>query len=177
MILALVLATKASCLGTQETGDTDVRSLMVGLDTVDETAILYELQPGAVVTAFRASGFGVETVQCKDLGFTVWGVGGQVEVYPLWRHFHQGLSGPIYVVNSNDRNKVVDAGEELNKLVKDAIGYGCARSREHTHALKLSAVRMNEDVWWGMLMEKAVVLLSPRAKSRPDRLVLDFWSS
>ena len=92
-----------------------------GLDAVNETAILFgfsELKPGAVVTAFQTSGFCVETVQCKDLGFTVWGVGGLVEVHPPWRHFHQSPSGLIHGVNSNDRNKVVDAEEELNRSVQ-----------------------------------------------------------
>ena len=46
----------------------------------------------------------------------MWAVGGQVEVHPLWRDFYQGPSGLIYVVNSNDRNKVVDAEDELNKV-------------------------------------------------------------
>ena len=78
------------------------------------TAIIYELTLGAVATPFRTGGFGGETVQCKDLSFTVWDVGGQAEVHPLWRHFYQGPRGQIYVVNSTDLNKVVDAEEELN---------------------------------------------------------------
>ena len=50
-----------------ETGDTDVRSWMNRLDAVTETAILYELKLGAMVTALRTRGFGVETLR----GFTV----------------------------------------------------------------------------------------------------------
>ena len=57
----------------------------------------------------------------KDSGFTAWGVGGQVEVLPLGRLSYQGLGGLIYGVNSNDRNKFVDAEEELNGLVKDEL--------------------------------------------------------
>ena len=67
----------------EETGDTDVSSLMTGLDVVNETAILHELKLGAVVTAFRTSGSRVETVQCKDFGFTVWSVGGHDKVLSL----------------------------------------------------------------------------------------------
>ena len=47
---------------------------MIGFDAVDETAILFELKLGAVVTALRTSGFGVETVPYEDLGFAVWSV-------------------------------------------------------------------------------------------------------
>ena len=56
----------------EETGDAGVRSWVIGFDAVDETAILFELKLGAVVTALRTSGFGVETVPCEDLGFAVW---------------------------------------------------------------------------------------------------------
>ena len=56
----------------EETGDAGVWSWVIGFDAVDETAILFELKLGAVVTALRTSGFGVETVPCEDLGFAVW---------------------------------------------------------------------------------------------------------
>ena len=44
---------------------------MIGIDAVNETAFLHELKLGAVVTTFQTSGFEVETVQCKDLSFTM----------------------------------------------------------------------------------------------------------
>ena len=53
---------------------------MVGLHAGSETSILYELKLGEVVTTFRTSGFGVETVEFKNLSFTVWSVGGQDKV-------------------------------------------------------------------------------------------------
>ena len=51
----------------------------------------------------------------------MWGVGGHDKVRSLWRHFHQGTNDLTYVVNSNDRNKVVDAQEELKKLIEDEM--------------------------------------------------------
>ena len=33
-----------------------------------------------------ASGFNVETVEYKNISFTVWDVGGQDKIRPLWRH-------------------------------------------------------------------------------------------
>ena len=146
------------------------------------SAIIHELTLGEVATPFRTSGFGVETVQCKDLSFTVWGVGGQAKVHPLWRHFYQGPRGQIYVANSTDLNKVVDAEEELKNLVKNETLDAIVLALANTHTpfvatcsgQKLSDVRMNEDLWCGMLMKQAVTLLSLRAKSRLERRVLDF---
>ena len=33
------------------------------------------------------SGFNVETVEYKNISFTVWDVGGQDKIRPLWRHY------------------------------------------------------------------------------------------
>ena len=32
-------------------------------------------------------GFNVETVEYKNINFTVWDVGGQDKIRPLWRHY------------------------------------------------------------------------------------------
>lgn len=34
-------------------------------------------------------GFNVETVEYKNICFTVWDVGGQDKIRPLWRHYFQ----------------------------------------------------------------------------------------
>ena len=93
-------------------------------------------------------------MQCDDLGFTVWSVGGQVEVHPLWRLFCQGPSCLIYVVNSNDRNKVVHAEEELNKLDKnEMLDAGVPLPITLTPSVatrsgqNLYGVRINDDLW------------------------------
>ena len=37
-------------------------------------------------TCYVISGFNVETVEYKNIQFTVWDVGGQDKIRPLWRH-------------------------------------------------------------------------------------------
>ena len=49
----------------------------------------------------------------------VWDVGGQDKIRPLWRHYYQGTNGLIYVVDSNDRDRIEDAREELNKMLNE----------------------------------------------------------
>ena len=44
--------------------------------------------------------------------FTVWDVGGQDKIRPLWRHYFQNTQGLIFVVDSNDRERVAEASEE-----------------------------------------------------------------
>ncbi|KAL8138909.1 hypothetical protein V2J09_004910 [Rumex salicifolius] len=76
----------------------EMRILMVGLD---------------------AAGFNVETVEYKNISFTVWDVGGQDKIRPLWRHYFQNTQGLIFVVDSNDRDRVVEARDELHRMLNE----------------------------------------------------------
>ena len=40
-------------------------------------------------------GFNVETVEYKNISFTVWDVGGQDKIRPLWRHYFQNTQGMV----------------------------------------------------------------------------------
>ena len=61
---------------------------MVGLDAAGKTTILYKLKLGEIVTTIPTIGFNVETVDYKNISFTVWDVGGQDKIRPLWRHYY-----------------------------------------------------------------------------------------
>lgn len=71
------------------------------------------------VNAFSIPGFNVETVEYKNIQFTVWDVGGQDKIRPLWRHYFQNTQGIIFVVDSNDRDRVVEAREELQRMLNE----------------------------------------------------------
>jgi ADP-ribosylation factor protein 1 len=106
-------------LWSRMVGSKEMRILMVGLDAAGKTTILYKLKLGEVVTTIPTIGFNVETVEYKNISFTVWDVGGQDKIRPLWRHYYQGTQGLIFVVDSNDRDRVEDAREELNKMLDE----------------------------------------------------------
>jgi len=97
----------------------DMRILMVGLDAAGKTTILYKLKLGEIVTTIPTIGFNVETVEYKNINFTVWDVGGQDKIRPLWRHYFQNTQGLIFVVDSNDRERISEAAEELNKMLNE----------------------------------------------------------
>ena len=87
-----------------------MRILMVGLDAAGKTTILYKLKLGEIVTTIptigkltnsflrwsNAKGFNVETVEYKNISFTVWDVGGQDKIRPLWRHYYQNTQVPSH---------------------------------------------------------------------------------
>ena len=52
--------------------------------------------PSRLMLTARAPGrlgFNVETVEYKGIVFTVWDVGGQDRIRPLWRHYFQNTQG------------------------------------------------------------------------------------
>jgi len=100
-------------------GKKEMRILMVGLDAAGKTTILYKLKLGEIVTTIPTIGFNVETVEYKNIKFTVWDVGGQDKIRPLWRHYFQNTQGLIFVVDSNDRERVGEAHDELHKMLNE----------------------------------------------------------
>nr|GLL49955.1 ADP-ribosylation factor 2 [Ipomoea trifida] len=99
----------------------EMRILMVGLDAAGKTTILYKLKLGEIVTTIPTIGFNVETVEYKNISFTVWDVGGQDKIRPLWRHYFQNTQGLIFVVDSNDRDRIVEARDELHRMLNEGI--------------------------------------------------------
>lgn len=92
---------------------------MVGLDAAGKTTILFKLKLGEVVTTIPTIGFNVETVEYKNISFTVWDVGGQDKIRPLWRHYFQNTQGIIFVVDSNDHDRIGEAREELQRMLNE----------------------------------------------------------
>ncbi|CAA2964785.1 ADP-ribosylation factor 2-like isoform X1 [Olea europaea subsp. europaea] len=97
----------------------EMRILMVGLDASGKTTILYKLKLGEIITTIPTIGFNVETVDYKNVSFTVWDVGGQDKIRPLWRHYFKNTNGLIFVVDSNDRERISEARDELHRMLSE----------------------------------------------------------
>ena len=54
----------------------EVRVLMISLDAAGKTTILYKMKLGEIVTTIPTIGFNVETIDYKNVSFTIWDVGG-----------------------------------------------------------------------------------------------------
>ncbi|KAH9727957.1 ADP-ribosylation factor B1B [Citrus sinensis] len=100
-------------------GNSEMRVVMLGLDAAGKTTILYKLHIGEVLSTVPTIGFNVEKVQYKNVIFTVWDVGGQEKLRPLWRHYFNNTDGLIYVVDSLDRERIGKAKQEFQAIIKD----------------------------------------------------------
>eukprot|EP01064_Diplonema_japonicum_P003446 TRINITY_DN1221_c1_g1_i3.p1 TRINITY_DN1221_c1_g1~~TRINITY_DN1221_c1_g1_i3.p1 ORF type:complete len:161 (+),score=52.59 TRINITY_DN1221_c1_g1_i3:225-707(+) len=126
-------------------GKRDIRMLMVGLDAAGKTTILYKVKLGEIVTTIPTIGFNVETVEYKNVKFTMWDVGGQDKLRPLWRHYFNNTNGVIFVVDSNDRDRVAQARDELQKMLaeeelRDAVLLVLASKQDLPNAMTTAEV-------------------------------------
>lgn len=124
-------------------GKEDVRILMVGLDNAGKTTILYQLKVGEVITTIPTIGFNVETVEYKNIRFTVWDIGGQHKIRSLWYHYFLNSAAIIYVVDSTDVNRLPESAEEMRLMMekpelKDTVLLVLANKQDLPNALNVS---------------------------------------
>merc|ERR1712003_143996 len=122
-----------------------MRILMVGLDAAGKTTVLYKLKLGEVVTTIPTIGFNVEAVEYKNIRFTVWDIGGQEKIRALWRYYYQNTQAVIFVIDSNDRDRIEDAREELTKILvedemRDAVLLVFANKQDLPNAMTAAEV-------------------------------------
>jgi len=97
----------------------DARIVMVGLDAAGKTTVLYKLKLNDVVTTIPTIGFNVERVEYKSLKMTIWDIGGQDRLRPLWRHYYENTNGIIFVVDSCDAKRLQLARDEISKMMSE----------------------------------------------------------
>ena len=137
-----------------------------GVGTVDSSAF--------VVLA----GFNVEKVQYKNVLFTVWDVGGQEKLRPLWRHYFNNTDGLIYVVDSQDRERVSRAADEFK------VGRCSSYNRNPTlcitghaqRALTFAAMQLQVIVEDPLMRHSAVLVFANKQDLVRHPLPLNFCS-
>lgn len=153
-------------------GQQDMRVLMLGLDNAGKTTVLFKLKLGEVTLTIPTVGkfkylfvyivlvwkekltnswicfplgFNVEVVEYKNIRFTVWDVGGQTRIRPLWHHYYPGTKALIYVVDANDPQRLAEAKEELHEILRsdhlrDTILLVLADKQDLPHAMNIAQV-------------------------------------
>ena len=66
----------------------------------------------------------MEKVQYKNVVFTVWDVGGQEKLRPLWKHYFKDTDALIYVVDCLDRDRIDRAKAEFQARRRARRGSG-----------------------------------------------------
>lgn len=131
-------------------GKSDVRVLMAGLDSAGKTTILFKIQRGEgrlaeTIDTTPTLHFNAAQWKYKRSRFSVWDVGGQDSVRPLWRNHLPGTQALVYVVDASDRSRVKKAASELHRVMLDhAMRHACllvfANKCDLPHAMKPTEV-------------------------------------
>ena len=95
----------------------EIKISMVGLDGAGKTTVLSRLKIGEMTTAIPIIGFPIQTLKYKNFDLTVWDIGGSDKFRSLWTHYFQNSQGLIFVIDSNDRDYIDEARDELQRLL------------------------------------------------------------
>jgi len=103
--------------------------VMLGLDSAGKTTVLYRTKFEQYVNTVPTVGFNCEKVKgqvgkSKGVYFTVWDIGGQDKLRPLWNTYIHHTEGIIFVVDSCDHERFEEARIELMKIAKNAETIG-----------------------------------------------------
>eukprot|EP00274_Cyanoptyche_gloeocystis_P000874 CAMPEP_0196658880 /NCGR_PEP_ID=MMETSP1086-20130531/32109_1 /TAXON_ID=77921 /ORGANISM="Cyanoptyche gloeocystis , Strain SAG4.97" /LENGTH=181 /DNA_ID=CAMNT_0041992657 /DNA_START=183 /DNA_END=728 /DNA_ORIENTATION=+ len=95
----------------------EAKILLFGLDSAGKTAILYRLKFGSLLKTTSTVGTNVERIDYKSWSFLVWDFGGHDKSRPLWRSYFDGGRGAVYVVDSTDRQRLIDARKDMHGVL------------------------------------------------------------
>ena len=95
--------------------------MILGLDCAGKTTILYKLDLGKTIDKIPTIGFSVETKEYKHIKFTVLDLGGQDKLRPMWRYYYKQAAGFIFVVDSNDRDRMGGPHQDLDNNGRETV--------------------------------------------------------
>ncbi|KAL0965463.1 hypothetical protein UPYG_G00281560 [Umbra pygmaea] len=97
----------------------EVRLLLLGLDNAGKTTLLKHLASEDVSHITPTQGFNIKSVQSQGFKLNVWDIGGQRKIRPYWRNYFENTDILIYVIDSSDRKRFEETGQELAELMED----------------------------------------------------------
>ncbi|KAH7127276.1 ADP-ribosylation factor 1-like protein [Dactylonectria macrodidyma] len=94
--------------------------LLCGLDNAGKSALLLRLQRGEFVKTTPTDYYHMGLVKCRgDIrAFELCDVSGQERMRPAWKVFFKGMRGVIFVIDSTDDTRLIEAGPELWRVAK-----------------------------------------------------------
>merc|ERR1712054_236289 len=96
--------------------DTEFRILMLGLDNSGKTTALKMLAGEDITHITPTQGFNIKAVAHSGFRLNVWDIGGQKSIRPYWKNYFEHTDALVYMIDSADRRRIEEAGEELDKL-------------------------------------------------------------
>lgn len=95
----------------------EARILVLGLDNAGKTTILKTLSEEDITHIMPTQGFNIKSLIHDGFKLNVWDIGGQKTIRPYWSNYFESSDCLIYVIDSSDRRRLQESGQELNELL------------------------------------------------------------
>jgi len=96
----------------------EYKCIIVGLNGVGKTSILYRLMLDEVVDTKPTIGSNVEEIQYKNVKFVMWDIGGQESLRASWPNYYSDAAVIIFVLDSTDRERLPITKKEMYDMLK-----------------------------------------------------------
>ena len=96
----------------------NTKVLLLGIDSVGKTSLLYKLKFGENVYTIPTIGFNVESIKYKDKNITIWDLAGGNLVQKFWHHYIEKSNLIIFQMNISDKQRLNEYIESLEDLLK-----------------------------------------------------------
>ena len=99
----------------------DFKIKMFGLENTGKTTILYLLKLGTKIITIPTIGFNCETIENEnhEKNMTIWDVGGNEKIRPLWVHYLQNTNGLIWVYDISNKETYEESQNELKSILNN----------------------------------------------------------
>ena len=97
----------------------EARLLVLGLDNAGKTTILKALSEEEIKNITPTQGFNVKSLLHEGFKLNVWDIGGQKTIRQYWKNYYDSVDGLVYVIDSADRKRIQESGEELQSLLAE----------------------------------------------------------
>merc|ERR1712110_692773 len=103
--------------------DKEARILVLGLDNAGKTTILKKLSEEDISHIMPTQGFNIKSLVQDGVKLNVWDIGGQKTIRPYWSNYFESSDALVYVIDSSDRRRLEESGQELRELLaEDKLG-------------------------------------------------------
>ena len=97
----------------------DYKLLILGLDNAGKTTILYQLKFNKEIEPMPTNDNNLEVLYTENTKYNIWDLSGKEEYRKFWKLFYDNVDGFIFVVDSNDRNRIEEAAKIFNQLINE----------------------------------------------------------